>query len=82
MLTHFESTYLWGVFYDSDRGSIMLNAPTMGDIPRILEWAKLQPGIANARIDIPTEQYSYPEKFTELLQLRNEVAALQKNEFL
>jgi hypothetical protein len=42
----------------------------------------LEVSIANARIDIPTEQYSYPEKFTELLQLRNEVAALQKNEFL
>jgi DNA-binding CsgD family transcriptional regulator len=82
MLTHFESSYLWGVFYDPDHGSIMLNAPTMGDVPRILEWAKAQPGIASARIDIPTEQFSYPEKFTELLQLGNEGAVLQKNKFL
>jgi len=79
MLTHFESSYLWGVFYDPDHGSIMLNAPTMGDVPRILEWAKSQPGIASARIDFPTEQFSYPEKFTELLQLGNEGAVLQKN---
>jgi hypothetical protein len=57
----------------------MLNAPTMGEVPRILEWAKSQPGIASARIDIPTEQFSYPEKFTELLQLGNEEAVLQKN---
>ncbi len=82
MLTHFESSYLWGGFYDPDRGFIMLDAPTMGDVPRILEWAKSQPGIASARIDIPTEQFSYPEKFTELLQLGNEGAALQKNKFL
>ena len=82
MLTHFESSYLWGGFYDLDRGFIMLDAPTMGDVPRILEWAKSQLGIASARIDIPTEQFSYPEKFTELLQLGNEEAALQKNVFL
>jgi DNA-binding Lrp family transcriptional regulator len=82
MLTHFESSYLWGGFYDPDRGFIMLDAPTMGNVPRILEWAKSQPGIASARIDIPTEQFSYPEKFTELLQLGNEGAALQKNKFL
>jgi DNA-binding Lrp family transcriptional regulator len=82
MLTHFESSYLWGGFYDLDRGFIMLDAPTMGDVPRILEWAKSQPGIASARIDIPTEQFSYPEKFTELLQFGNEGAALLKNAFL
>lgn len=78
MLTHFESSYLWGGFYDPDRGYIMLDAPTMGDVPRILEWAKSQPGIATARIDIPTEQFSYPQKFTELLQPGDEGAALQK----
>jgi hypothetical protein len=82
MLTHFESSYLWGVFYDPDHGSIMLNASTMGDVPRILEWAKAQPGIASARIDFPTEQFSYPEKFIELLQLGNKGAALQKNAIL
>jgi DNA-binding Lrp family transcriptional regulator len=82
MLTHFESSYLWGGFYDPDRGFIMLDAPTMGDVPRILEWANSQPAIASARIDFPTEQFSYPEKFTELLQLGNEGAALQKNTFL
>ncbi len=82
MLTHFESSYLWGGFYDPDRGFIMLDAPTMGDVPRILEWAKSQPGVASARIDIPTEQFSYPEKFTELLQLGDEGATLQKNTFL
>jgi len=79
MLTHFESSYLWSGFYAPDSGFIMLNAPTMGEVPRILEWAKSQPGIASARIDIPTEQFSYPEKFTELLQLGNEEAVLQKN---
>lgn len=82
MLTHFESSYLWGGFYDPDRGFIMLDAPTMGDVPRILEWAKSQRGVASARIDLPTEQFSYPEKFTELLQVQNEGAALQKRTFL
>jgi hypothetical protein len=60
----------------------MLNVPTMGDVPRILEWAKSQPGIASARMDFPTEQFSYPEKFIELLQLGNKGAALQKNAIL
>jgi hypothetical protein len=41
-----------------------------------------EPGIASARIDFPTEQISYPEKFTELLQLGNKGVALQKNPFL
>ncbi|MGI0035474.1 MAG: AsnC family transcriptional regulator [Nitrososphaera sp.] len=82
MLTHFESSYLWGGFYDPDRGFLMLDAPTIGDVPRILEWAKSQPGIASARIDFPIEQFSYPEKFTELLQLGGEGVALQKNAFL
>ncbi|MGH9989022.1 MAG: hypothetical protein ACREAS_01155, partial [Nitrososphaera sp.] len=69
-------------FYDPDQGSILLNAPTMGDVPRILEWAKAQSGIASARIDFPTEQFSYPEKFLELLQFGNEEAALQRNAIL
>jgi DNA-binding Lrp family transcriptional regulator len=82
MLSHFESSYLWPGFSDPDSGFIMLNAPTVGDIPRILEWAQSQPGIASARIDIPTEQLSLPEKLGELLQLRDEGAALQTNALL
>ncbi len=80
--SHFETSYLWGPWGDTENGYIMLRAPTATDIQRFLDWAKSQRGITNARVDIQTEQLSFPEKLGELLELRNEAGVLAENAFL
>ena len=51
----------------------------MSDVPKFLEWAKSQPGIASARVDIATETFMFPEKLIELLELRQGKAPLHEN---
>lgn len=70
MLSHFDPNYLWGGFADHENGFIVLNTNTVADIQRFLTWAKKQPGVANARIDIPIETRSFPEKLVELTSSR------------
>ncbi len=81
ILSHFDANYLTGSFSDPDTGHVMLNASTIADVQTFLEWARFQPGIASARIDIPTETLMFPDKLIELLQLRHEKVASQKNAF-
>jgi hypothetical protein len=52
----------------------------MADVQGFLEWAKLQPRIATARVDIATEQFSFPEKLIERIGRRGEIASLQSAE--
>lgn len=80
--SHFEASYLWGPWGDLENGFIMLRAPAAKDIQRFLDWATSQRGIASARVDIQTEQLSFPEKLSELLVLRNEAGVLAENVFL
>ena len=80
VLSHFEGSYLWGGFSDPNYGFVMLSAPTMADIQDFLEWAKSQQGIASARVDIPLEQFSFPEKLIERLGERSEGASLLREE--
>jgi DNA-binding Lrp family transcriptional regulator len=70
VLSHFDSNFLWGGFWDTDRGSVVLSAPTMGDVPRFVGWAKSQPGVATARVDVPLQLFSFPEKLGELMRAR------------
>ena len=79
MISHFDASYIMGSFADPDIGNIVLGASTMADVPKFLEWAKSQPGIASARVDIATETFMFPEKLIELLELRHEKAASQEN---
>jgi hypothetical protein len=51
----------------------------MADVPGYLEWAKSQPGVASARTDILTKTLMFPEKLIELLRIRNETEALQRD---
>jgi DNA-binding Lrp family transcriptional regulator len=67
MLSHFERSYLWGGFADPNNGWILLHASTMLDVQGYLEWARSQPWIANARVDILTRIMMFPEKQIELL---------------
>ncbi|HKW05423.1 MAG TPA: AsnC family transcriptional regulator [Nitrososphaerales archaeon] len=70
MISHFDSNYLWGGFSDPERSFIVLNAFAMADMRRFLQWSKEEPGVASARIDIPIETRSFPEKLRELASSR------------
>jgi DNA-binding Lrp family transcriptional regulator len=74
ILSHFDASYIMGSFADSEVGSVVIGASTMGEVPKILEWAKLQSGVASARVDIAMETFMYPEKLVELLEMRQEKA--------
>lgn len=79
ILSRFEGNYLWAGFSDPNNGFVTLSAPTMADVQVFLEWAKSQPGIASARVDIPTEQFSFPEKLIERLERRGDrTSSLQR----
>jgi len=80
MLSHFDQNFLWGGFSDRENGFLVLNAPTMPDVQRFSEWAKEQPGVASAQVNIPIEMTSFPEKFGELLSAIPEKLSLQRKE--
>ena len=79
IISRFDACYIMGSFADPDIGNVVLGASTMADVPKFLEWAKSQPGIASARVDIATETFMFPEKLIELLELRHEKAVSQEN---
>ncbi|MDA4136799.1 MAG: AsnC family transcriptional regulator [Thaumarchaeota archaeon] len=76
--SHFEGSYLWAGYSDPENGFVMLSASSMVYVQEFLEWAKLQPGIVSARVDIPTEQFSFPEKLMERLEGLSERRSLQR----
>jgi len=81
MLSQFKESYLSLQFADPTNGFIFLGASTMSEVQNCLEWAKAQPGIATSRVDILTRTMMFPEKLTELLEIRNERAAIQTKAF-
>jgi len=81
MLSHFGACYLTGQFADPTNGWVFVSASTMADVQSYLEWAKLQPGVASARVDLLTKTMMFPEKLIELLAVRNERAGIQKKAF-
>jgi DNA-binding Lrp family transcriptional regulator len=81
MLSHFGASYLSVLFSDPANGWVFVSASTMADVQSYLEWAKSQPGVASARVDLLTKTIMFPEKLTELLAARNERAGTQKKGF-
>ncbi|MGI0091489.1 MAG: AsnC family transcriptional regulator [Nitrososphaerales archaeon] len=79
LLSHFDPNYMWSGFSDPEQGYLVLNAPTIGDVQRFLEWTKEQPGIASAQVNIPVKLISFPEKLAELIKLRRDEQILQNN---
>lgn len=82
VLSHFDSNYLTGSFPDPEGGGVVLGASSMADVPKFMEWAKSQKGIASARVDIATATFMFPEKLIELAELRSKELGLQKNPLL
>jgi len=82
VISHFDSNYLTGSFPDPDIGGVMLGASSVADVPRFMEWAKSQKGIASARVDIATTTLMFPEKLIELAELRSKELGMQKNSLI
>ncbi len=70
MIAHFDANFLWGVFSDPEQAYVVLSASTIGETRRFLTWAKEQPGIATAELDIAVECLNFPEMMGELLTSR------------
>ena len=71
VLARFDSNYLWGGFADKEHGFVVLSTSTMADVQTFLEWAKEQPGIAAAQVDMMTNLTYVPQTFKELLGSRH-----------
>lgn len=82
IISYFDAGYIMTSFSDPHAGNVVIGAPTMADVPKILEWAKSQPGIASSRVDIAIETFMFPEKLIELLELRREIAPFKKDALL
>lgn len=78
MISHFESRYLFAQFSDPTGGWMSLSAPATKDVKGYLEWARSQPGVASARVDILTETLMFPEKLIELLSVKEERPGITK----
>ena len=70
MLSHFKASYLTAQFSDPANGWVFVSASTMADVQGFLEWAKSQPGVTSARVDLLTKTVMFPEKLVELLRVR------------
>ncbi len=70
IISHFDAGYIMGSFADPENGNVVIGAPTMAEVPKVLEWANSQQGIASARVDIATETFMFPEKLIEMLDLK------------
>ena len=67
VLSRFDSNYLWGGFSNKERGFVVLSFSTLKDVQKALDWAREQPGIAGAEVDLMTNLYYVPQTFKELL---------------
>jgi len=70
MLSHFKASYLVVQFSDPANGWVFVSASTMADVQSHLEWARSQPGVTSARVDLLTKTMMFPEKLVELLRVR------------
>lgn len=78
VLSHYDANYLTGGFGDPETGQVVLAADATRDMQKSLDWAKSQPGIASARVDILVETMMFPEKLIELLGARFEKGRVAK----
>jgi len=70
MISHFDRNYLWGGFSSKEHGFVVLSASKMADVQEFLQWAKGQPGVAAATVDMLTDLVYLPQTFKELLDTK------------
>jgi DNA-binding Lrp family transcriptional regulator len=67
MTSHFDASFLWGVFSIPDQAYVVLSLSSMAELQGTLSWAMEQPGVARAQLDIFAGCTSFPEKMGELV---------------
>jgi DNA-binding Lrp family transcriptional regulator len=67
MVSHFDASYLWGMFSVPDQAYIVLSLSSMAEVQRSLNWTMEQPGVAMAQLDIFVAVTGFPEKLGELV---------------
>jgi DNA-binding Lrp family transcriptional regulator len=70
MVSHFDASYLWGMFSIPDQAYIVLSLSSMAEVQRSLNWTMEQPGVAMAQLDILVAVTGFPEKLGELVTSR------------
>jgi DNA-binding Lrp family transcriptional regulator len=70
MVSHFDASYLWGMFSIPDQAYIVLSLSSMTEVQRSLKWTMEQPGVAVAQLDILVDVTGFPEKLGELVTSR------------
>lgn len=70
MVSHFDASYLWGMFSIPDQAYIVLSLSSMTEVQRSLKWTMEQPGVAMAQLDILVDVTGFPEKLGELVTSR------------
>jgi DNA-binding Lrp family transcriptional regulator len=70
MVSHFDASYLWGMFSIPDQAYIVLSLSSMAEVQRSLNWTMEQPGVAMAQLDILVAVTGFPEKLGELMTSR------------
>jgi DNA-binding Lrp family transcriptional regulator len=70
MVSHFDASYLWGMFSVPDQAYIVLSLSSMVEVQRSLNWTMEQPGVAMAQLDILVAVTGFPEKLGELMPSR------------
>ena len=70
MVSHFDASYLWGMFSVPDQAYIVLSLSSMAEVQRSLNWTMEQPGVAVAQLDILVAVTGFPEKLGELVTSR------------
>jgi DNA-binding Lrp family transcriptional regulator len=67
MASHFDASFLWGMFSVPDQAYVVLGLSSMAEAQRTLNWTMEQPGVANAQLDIFVACTGFPEKLGELI---------------
>jgi DNA-binding Lrp family transcriptional regulator len=70
MVSHFDASYLWGMFSVPDQAYIVLSLSSMAEVQRSLNWTMEQPGVAMAQLDILVAVTGFPERLGELITSR------------
>jgi DNA-binding Lrp family transcriptional regulator len=70
MISHFDASFLWGLFSVPDQAYVVLGLSSMVEAQRTLNWAMEQPGVAKAQLDILVGCTSFPEKLGDLVTSR------------
>ncbi len=68
MLSHFDKNYLWGRLTDPKIGYVVLVFPNMRLVENALSWAKQQPGVGSARMEVVVDTIDLWDNASDLFK--------------